>query len=59
MPIEVKRSLKQIILLTFSLVIISGSVVITFSLLGNVCSQVIHHIVYFYNAMLEQQLVIP
>lgn len=54
-----KQSIKKIVLLSIGTVIISGSTMFIFSVLGNLCSQVITSAVIYYNAMLREQLTIP
>lgn len=59
MPINAKQTIKKIVLLALSTVLISGSVAFGFSILGNVCSQVITSVITYYNAMMRQELSIP
>jgi hypothetical protein len=59
MSITSRQSIKKIVFLSLSAAVITSSVVFSFSVLGNICSQVITNITYAYNAILKQQLTIP
>jgi hypothetical protein len=59
MPPNFQSSLRKIVLLSLSTVIISGSAISSLWVLGKVCSQVITGVTYYYNAMLKQELMIP
>jgi hypothetical protein len=56
MSTDPKKSIKKIFLLALSTVIIGSSAVFGFSILGNVCSQVITNAVIYYNTMMTQKL---
>lgn len=53
-----KQAIKKIALISISTVIIGSFTVFSFSILGNVCSQVITNLTY-YNAMMKQELTVP
>ncbi len=54
-----KQSVKKIVLRSLSIAIIGSSTVLSFSILGNVCSYVIDNVVICYDAMMKQQLTLP
>lgn len=53
------KTIKKIVLLSLSIVIVCSSAVFAFSVLGNVSSQLITNVVIYYNAMMRKQLTIP
>ncbi|HEY9729826.1 MAG TPA: hypothetical protein V6D50_25535 [Chroococcales cyanobacterium] len=54
-----KKTIKKIVLLSLSTVIITSSAVLCFLILGNAFSQVLTNVLIYYNAMMKQQLTIP
>ncbi len=54
-----QHSISKALLLFFTIAIIGSSVLLSYLLLANVCSQLIANSVDYYKAMMRQQLTIP
>lgn len=59
MPTDSKQSIRKTVLLTLSAMMIGSSVVFGFVVLGSVTSQALTNIIYYYNAMMQQESPAP